>query len=103
MKAKKHRFDDVPKYRTWVKTRDRALEQLHTNAQMRASDVMRDALTAVLQTARAFYGSKANPDVIEHFDHYIKVRFHAANNYSRSLSAFAKMPTRSRRPVNRKS
>lgn len=74
--VKKFRFDDVPRYRKWVKARDRALEELHTRAQLESTDVMKNSLTHVLQAARGYYQPAAHGiDAIEHFDHHIRSIF----------------------------
>lgn len=51
----KHSYLHSPDYRKWVLARDRALEQLHIKAQLKATDVMRQILTQVLLIAKAHY------------------------------------------------
>lgn len=52
-----NKWNDNSRYRSWTKERDRALEHLHTYAQVEAADVMREMLVHVLLTAKAqFHG-----------------------------------------------
>lgn len=48
-------MDNNPTYRKWVKARDIALERLHTNAQLRSADEMRNLLGEVLRNALNYY------------------------------------------------
>lgn len=56
-----HNLADNSAYKKWAITRDVALEQLHLNAQLRATDEMRRVLTDVLVSAKASY-----PDLRNH-------------------------------------
>ena len=82
MKKKKHKhsFAEQPAYRKWVKARDRALEKLHTNTQLRSSDVMRKLLTGVLQVCQSHYFQLHNGDIsaADQLDHGLKMIFHEA-------------------------
>ncbi len=51
----KHRWDKNPAYRKWVLARDKALEQLHTRAQLEAADELRKWFIHILLSARAQY------------------------------------------------
>lgn len=76
----KHRWDDTPRYRSWVKQRDRALEKLHTRAQLEASDIMRKLLTDVLVSAKANFGALRHNQWggLDSFEHYLKQHFNSA-------------------------
>lgn len=52
---KKHRWDNLPAYCDWVKKRDKALEKLHTRAQLETADLMRALLGEVAMSAKAHY------------------------------------------------
>lgn len=72
---KPHAWTQLPKYRTWVKDRDRALEQIHRTAQLEATDQMRFALTSVLMIARSMYQElKAghSTNAIDSFERQVK-------------------------------
>ncbi len=77
---KKHRFDDIPRYRSWVKKRDRALEDLHTRAQLESADIMRGVLSHVLLVAKAqFTGMKAGHTMsVDWFEHGLRHEFEKA-------------------------
>jgi len=60
MKKKLHNYADSSAYRKWVLTRDKALEQLHLNAQLRSTDVMRKVLSDILLLAKANFHSLKN-------------------------------------------
>lgn len=76
-KHKKHLWTDVPRYRTWVLARDKALEQLHTNAQLQSADILRHILTDALLVAKSHYHSiKANPATADSMDWPLKTVFH---------------------------
>ena len=77
---KLHRMDDVPKYRNWIKARDKALEQFHTRAQLEAADELRRVFGHVLLLASTyFHHAKANATwgqkPIDSFDHELKSVF----------------------------
>ncbi len=75
--AIKHRWNDNSRYRTWVKQRDRAAEDLHTRAQLEMADILRDTFGHVLMIAKAqFEGLKSgNHMAIEWFEHSLKAKF----------------------------
>lgn len=76
----KHRWDDVPRYRSWVKQRDRALEKLHARAQLESADIMRRLLSDVMVTAQSnFGGLKHNQwGALDSFEQYLKRHFQSA-------------------------
>ena len=51
----KHLWNKSPRYRVWVANRDRALERIHTRAQLEAADVLRELFTQVLLLTKANY------------------------------------------------
>jgi hypothetical protein len=59
-KKKLHSYANSPAYKKWVLARDKALEQLHLNAQLRQTDEMRRGLTDVLLAAKAHYHDLKN-------------------------------------------
>lgn len=63
-----------------MKARDRALEDLHTRAQLEAADVMRDLIAHVLITTKAqFHGmNKGHIMSIEWYEQGLRTRFHQA-------------------------
>ncbi len=73
----KHLWNEQPAYKRWVKTRDRALEQLHTRSQVESSDVMRKLLTDTLMVAKANYEQmkSGHPQGMDSFEHMIKSVF----------------------------
>ena len=77
---KKHRWDNTPRYKSWVKKRDKALEKLHTRAQLEAADAMREMLTQALVIAKAqFAGMKmGHSSSVDWFEQGIKQEFHKA-------------------------
>lgn len=77
----KHRWDNSAKYRKWTLERDRALERLHTRAQLQAADVAREMLTHVLLTAKAqFHGMKQGyPMSVDWFESGLKQHFATAH------------------------
>lgn len=76
-KHAKHLWTAEPKYKQWVKIRDRALEKLHTRAQVESADVMRKVLADTLLVASGnFPAMKAgHPHGVESFEHMLKVIF----------------------------
>lgn len=73
----KHRWDKNSNYRKWALQRDRALEALHTRAQLEASDEIRKLLTHVVLTARAqFHGlNQGLPLTVQWFENGIAPYF----------------------------
>src|SRR5882672_7681194 len=59
--TKKHSYLDQTKYRQWVIARDKALEKLHIDAQLQATDEMRNILSQVLLAAKANFHDLKNP------------------------------------------
>ena len=75
-KHSKHSFLDQPAYKKWVLARDRALEDLHTNAQLRASDILRAVFIQVLHAASSYYGlMKAHHTATHELEQYTKQIF----------------------------
>lgn len=71
----KHSYLKSPAYRKWVLARDKALEQLHINAQLQSTDEMRNALVQVLLTAKAHYYELKDPmraHAIDNFEKHVK-------------------------------
>jgi len=67
----------VPLYKKWVKARDRALEQLHTRAQLESADIVRKMLTNTLQIAKSLFDQMKSGDMsaADHLDHQLKPVF----------------------------
>ncbi len=57
VKPQLHHWNKNARYRSWVKQRDRALEKMHTRAQLEAADVMRGLLSDVVRTVHGNYHS----------------------------------------------
>ncbi len=95
MKIKKHSWQNQPRYRMWVKQRDRALEDLHTHAQLETADIMREMLTHVLLVAKAqFTGMKAGyPASIDWFEAGVRHQFQ--KSAERLFHVIASLRTRS--------
>jgi hypothetical protein len=71
----KHSYLESPAYRKWVLDRDKALEQLHLNAQLRQTDEMRNILTQVLLTSKAYYyelKDQTRPHTVDGFEKQVK-------------------------------
>lgn len=79
----KYRWDGNSRYKSWVKQRDRAAEDLHTRAQLEMADLMRDALAHVLMVCKAqFQGIKdGHTHAIDLFESSVRWKFdHLAND-----------------------
>lgn len=79
MKKKLNPWTENPSYVKWVKSRDKALEDLHTRAQVESSDIMRKLLTDVLLMAKAYYTQlkSGHPQSIDQFESHVKNIFSA--------------------------
>lgn len=53
----KRSFSELPRYRKFIKDRDRALDELHNNSQVRVSVILHNALTHALQIITHRYGA----------------------------------------------
>ena len=74
----KHSFLKQPAYKKWVLKRDRALEELHTKAQLRSADVLRAVFAQVLHAAGTYYHSMKDHHTGTHeFESYMKQVFSA--------------------------
>lgn len=71
----KHTYLDIPRYKSWTKQRDRALEQLHTKAQLESSDEMRRLFTSILLTAQSYFPQMKTGGSADQFDHAIREQF----------------------------
>ena len=80
-KPTKHKWNDIPRYRNWVKQRDRALEELHTRAQLESTDIIREMLTQVLLAAKSqFAGMKAGHTMaVDWFEQSLRQHFSIAS------------------------
>lgn len=73
VKKSLHSFADSPAYKKWVGERDKALEVLHINAQLKATDQMRRALSEVLILAKAYYEElKTQAHTVDRFEQQVK-------------------------------
>ncbi len=79
-KKNKHLWNKNAKYRNWVKDRDKALEDLHTHAQLEISDIVRDMLGHVLLVAKAqYHGMKEGyPGSVDWFEAGVRHKFQTA-------------------------
>lgn len=71
----KHKWNENSHYRKWVRERDRALERLHTRAQLEAADVMRELLTAILMQAKNQFHAIKHGHTIDYFEHALRHNF----------------------------
>lgn len=74
-KHNKHRIDNQPAYRKWVKARDSALEDLLNRAQAQTGDVLRMLLGRVLEVSKAYYYDMQNGGLGAHLyeDHMKRI------------------------------
>lgn len=75
-----HSWQDNARYRKWVLARDRALERLHTRAQLEAADTIRDMLTSTLLAAKSQFAALKSGQMygIDWFETMLKQHFYRA-------------------------
>jgi hypothetical protein len=77
-KKHNHSLLDSPKYRRWVKERDRALEQLFQTSQRKSADLLRRFMREVLYAAKGLHPHLENPSAraIDRFEYHTRALGH---------------------------